>query len=361
VSAVGDALDGDSSESDEDVTGSVTVVGGTRRPRLINLLGGGDSDDVSSESDDEATGTVSVIPGSVTVIGGERKPGLFTNLISAVGEAIDSDSDDERDGGIFGGIVNTIGGGLTTIIDGVRGGAEGTFDFARQVAQDPLRTASGAITLGSRLVSNADRLRFIRLGWFWLNGQLYNRDGFRIDFDGKIVGPQIQLNGAIEGGISGAVNLAGAIGGDALRLATGAITLKNGQVITNEMRLRFLRLGWFIIDGVLYNAQGLRVGLDGSLIGGAFDLAGDLGGRILTTGAGALDVVSDVVGTGINFLGGVLGGGDRDGTVQVQTTGGRQGLRRPGLFGGLVSAVGEVLDGDSDDEATGSVTVIGGT
>ena len=189
MSAVGDALDGDSSESDEDVTGSVTVVGGTRRPRLINLLGGGDSDDVSSESDDEATGTVSVIPGSVTVIGGERKPGLFTNLISAVGEAIDSDSDDERDGGIFGGIVNTIGGGLTTIIDGVRGGAEGTFDFARQVAQDPLRTASGAITLGSRLVSNADRLRFIRLGWFWLNGQLYNRDGFRIDFDGKIVGP----------------------------------------------------------------------------------------------------------------------------------------------------------------------------
>ena len=76
-----------------------------------------------------------------------------------------------------------------------------------------------------------------------------------------------------------------------------------------------------------------------------------------------MNLVGGTVEGGLNLLGGVLGGGDRDGTVQVQTTGGRQGLERPGLFGGLVSAIGDAIDGDSDsdDEVSGSVTVIGGT
>ena len=112
------------------------------------------------------------------------------------------------------------------------------------------------------------------------------------------------------------MNLAGAIGGDALRLATGGLTLNNGLRITEEMRLRFMRLGWFVIDGVLYNAQGLRIDLDGNVIGGALDLAGEVGGRILRLGAGAVeggvDLVSGAVDGGVQLITGLLGGGERE-------------------------------------------------
>ena len=314
------------------VPGEVTVVRGETRPGQVTVVPG------------EVTvvpGEVTVVPGEVTtVVSGERRPRGILGLGLLGGDSSDDEEvaptvtvvSGERRPGLLEGLVNVVGEGVTTIVDGIRGGAEGTFDLARQILSDPLRTAEGAVTLGSRLVSNEDRLRFIRLGWFWLNGKLYNRDGFQINFNGDVVGPKLSLRGAIEGGISGAVNLAGAIGGDALRLATGGLTLNNGLRITEEMRLRFMRLGWFVIDGVLYNAQGLRIDLDGNVIGGALDLAGEVGGRILQLGAGAVDLVGNTVGSGLNFLTN-LGGDSQVTVVQGEQ---RPGLQRPGLFGGLV-------------------------
>ena len=257
-------------------------------------------------------------------------------------------------GGLLGGAANlagaVIGGGLRLgaelvggLLDGVRVGAEGTFDLAALLAADALRTASGAITIGGIAVSNAQRLELIRRGFFVLNGKVFDKLGFEINLQtGARLGGRLDLN--IEGGFEGAANLALAIGGDALRLAGDAALTIGGRVLDRAARLRLIGDGAFFVGGKLYNRAGLQIDIDGRVIGGALDLAGGIGLGILGAGAAALDVAGDLAGLGasaaLGLGAGALGLGAAGANAAIGLGFNLLGLGAGILGEGLKAAVG---------------------
>jgi len=293
---------------------------------------------------DAAVGAgLGLIGGGLGLLGGAAKGalGLGAAAVGAAGAAA---------GGAVGLGLGVLGAGLDLgldvaggVIGGLAAGAAGSFDLAASIAGDALRLGGAGLQIAGQVIDDVTRRRLIANGSFVLGGKLFNSGGFEIDISGRVVGPQLRLGASIEGGLSGAIGLAGAMAGDALRTGAAGIEIA-GQLIDAATRQRLIASGSFVVNGQLYNRQGLRISLDGRLLGGALDLAAGVGAGILGLGGAALGAAGQAAATGVGVLAGAAAA-----SAQTSLELADAALRvAAGVFDGTRGAIAVALDAGID-------------